>query len=244
MKLFEGAEMTEQVLQCNKVQQEFYNDWETLMDLVGPVDSVVGNGDLCEGINVKGQGEGCWSPVRATQINTCAELLGMIDTKEFTIINGTPYHTGVNPSNDAGVASKLRENGFRVKYAGVEEILNIDGVRIHCCHKIGVCGADKKGRVTAISRELQAALLNEKYFGKVNGVFRSHVHYHVYVGMEDMVGMTLPCFKCRDDYAGSQSLNWVPEHGAVLVEVDNGEMSWSHQMFTLPDELKPKDHYI
>jgi predicted phosphodiesterase len=211
----------------NSIQRATYNKWKEMCKAVGPVDAVILNGDLCDGINYKSRGIGIWTSNIEEQIDEAVNLIQMIDTKKYYGTQGSFYHVGDNLSSDRLVL-KLLNGTF-----GDELAIKIEDVRFHCMHSVGVSSSAWMYRTTPIAREMLMAELNKEEYGKFKAIIRSHAHYFCYAGFGSSFGMISPCWKGRDEFAKRRTLAFMPHLGYVLFTVDGSHVSWEPHLFTL-----------
>jgi predicted phosphodiesterase len=207
----------------NSVQRRLFGWWREMVDETGSVDACIVNGDICDGLNRKEEGEGIEIDAK-DQILEAVDLLERVDCKKFYGTQGTGYHTKKNPSMDWAVIHSLK-GVFDTELA-----LTIEKTRFHVAHKIGVSGSGQMYHGTPISKEMMVASLNREQMGKFDVILRGHAHYFFYTGSKSTLAVIGPCWKGRDPYASANSLKWNPDIGWMLFEVDGDSYSWEHHI--------------
>lgn len=207
----------------NSIQRRLYSWWKEMVDEIGSVDAVVVNGDICEGVNRKEDGEGVELSVK-DQICEAEDLLGMIETKRYYGTQGTGYHTKKNPSSDWQVIHGLKGTFDN------EIPLTIERIRFHFSHKVGISSSGQMYHGTPISKEMMVAHLNREQMGKFDVIVRGHAHYFFYVGSKSSLAIIAPCWKGRDSFVAQHSLKWNPDIGWLLFEIDGDSYSWEHHI--------------
>jgi hypothetical protein len=215
-------------------QRRLRSLWGELVRKVGGVDIMVINGDAVDGPNRRGSGMGCWTTNIDLQAECATTLCKMFKADRYIVTQGSGYHTGENPSGDAMVADKLGAQ------FGTEIALKLkdDRIRLHFSHSIGVSQASWQYRTTPIARELVSALLNEKEYGKFHGVIRSHAHYYCGVEFGSHFGIITPCWQLRTPYMTQKGLALLPKLGAVVLDIDKGDVAKERYLWNVRKPLK------
>lgn len=220
-------------IHSNAAQRNLYSYWCDMADHMSqiPLDAVIVNGDVCEGQQYKQRGAGVWTTDIFQQADEAVELLLQLRPDCFYITAGTGYHSkgthGLPPIEEY-IADKLRTNGRKAVFAP-EMLLDIGGKRFHIAHKIGVTSSTGY-RTTAIAKEIMTLLQHagDDQYGKVDVALRSHAHYFTAVKTGDMVGVIIPGWKARDEFALMIGGTWCPHTGYVLLKWGEGEGAHVH----------------
>ena len=224
--------------QTSEIQRILWRKFMECVKDVGRVDITLVNGDVVDGYGVKDKGAEQWNTDINTQVETACECLSQIRSKRFVITQGTPYHTSANPSGDEMVANHLRKSGDSEVIFGTDAILRVNGLRLHCSHKIGISSSAWMYRTTPVAKELVMALLNAQELGRIDGVIRSHAHYFVEVKFGHTFGMILPCWQARTPHMAKFGLAFVPRNGYVVLNVSSdGRMEYDYEMFSLKSRM-------
>lgn len=230
----ETSDGDENVHRPSAGQRRLLKLWTELVRKVGKVDIMVINGDAVDGVNRRGSGIGAWTTNLDLQARCAAELCEMFDADRYIATQGSGYHTGENPTADGLFAEKLGAE------FGTEIALNLkeEKIRLHFSHAIGVSQASWQYRTTPIARELVSALLNEKEYGKFHGVIRSHAHYYCGVEFGSHFGIITPCWQLRTPYMTQKGLALLPKLGAIVLDVDRGDVAKERYLWNVQKPLK------
>jgi hypothetical protein len=76
-----------------KLQEMFWEWSKAQIRAMGPVDILIGNGDLIDGPNTKDHGVELITPDCIEQAQMAIECLELFRPKKTVIVRGTPYHT-------------------------------------------------------------------------------------------------------------------------------------------------------
>jgi len=221
----------------NSVQRKLFGWWREMVDETGSVDACIVNGDICDGLNRKEEGEGIEMDAK-DQILEAVDLLERVDCKKFYGTQGTGYHTKKNPSMDWAVIHSLKGT-FDTELA-----LTIEKTRFHVAHKIGVSGSGQMYHGTPISKEMMVASLNREQMGKFDVILRGHAHYFFYTGSKSTLAAITPCWKGRDPFVQEHSLKWNPDIGYLVFEVEGDKWSWSHFVENLTQNQLFTEHKV
>jgi predicted phosphodiesterase len=213
----------------NSIQRAIKKIWDGMIEdletrtLAGAINL----GDSTEGTDYHGQGKDNDSNDKLYQINMAQELCDEIPVKKWFVVNGSGYHVGKNLSDDEMLADKLGA------VFGNELVVNIDGARVHCSHKVGVSMSATAYRPTPLAREMMLSVINQAEYGKFDVILRGHAHYYCEVRFGGSRGLICPCFKGRDSFAQERSLAMLPHNGYILLKVDRGNITTEPHIFTL-----------
>lgn len=146
-----------------------WNWFEKEIKSIGTIDVALFNGDLVEGDGKRNKGAELLATDENDQSDMAVKALGIIQSKEYHIVNGTWSHS-------TNVERQIS------KFFNCESLnqvwLDVNGLIIHARHKIGGASVPH-GRSTAILKESLWNLINaEKGFDpmKANIIIRSHLH--------------------------------------------------------------------
>jgi len=214
----------------NPIQEELYSRWNDCRRYiktlnVGSLDAVVCNGDAIDGPDRKSHDID--NPDMLSQAEEAAELLASYDAKEYYVIAGTGYHTGVDGQDiERHVAKCLQALGKTAHYYDNLSVSINGWFNLWCRHFINASQVPH-GRSTAQARKKYWKVLNEAIDAKGGGrvaewpdltVF-SHVHYYNY--QEDAFGavMSLPAWQASGGKYGSRICGGHIDIGSVLLTV-------------------------
>ena len=202
------------------IQKESYDRLSQVCDEAGRVSFVILNGDICHGHNYKERGKYCWTTdMRAQAVVAAETLLDTVNAKKnakWWLTTSSGYHGGSNPSADELLVKELQTRGIDAKL-NTEWALNINDMRIHCTHQVGV--SSSVYWATAIARELLMEELHTGTWGSFDYVIRSHCHYFYQVSDGGTVGIITPAFMGRDAYIAKKGLRFNPHIGAVMLKI-------------------------
>ncbi len=226
---------------ANSAQRNLYGYWMDMCDTLcqeGRLDAVIVNGDVCEGQQYKQRGAGVWTTDIYQQADVAVDLLMEIDTECYYVTAGSGYHSKGSqglPAVEEYIVSELIKRGRKAVFAP-EMVLEIGGKRVHIAHKVGVTSSTGF-RTTAIAKEIMtlAQHAGEDQYGPIDIVLRSHAHYFVSVKTENMVGVIIPGWKARDEFALMIGGTWCPHTGYVMLKWEGKEDSHVH----VEDKLYP-----
>lgn len=227
--LHAGSKFAGCVVPHNNVQKAIKKIWNEMLDELSThtLTAGINLGDNCDGTDRHGQGEYNDTNNILEQVDIATTLLEQIPTNKWFVVQGSPYHTSQNVSSDALVARALGAE------FGEELVINIDGKRIHCSHMVGVSMASPAYRTTPIAREMMLAAINEKEYGKYQGIFRGHAHYFCMVRFGGSMGVINPCWKGRDAFASRRTLAMMPHIGYCILQVDNNGLNLIPHIYSL-----------
>ena len=204
------------------VQRELWGWYDREIRALGKVDAVLVLGDAIDG---KGQRQGGieqYTTDMIEQAEIAAQCLGIINTKQFVMCAGTPYHTGQEEDFETLIAKELHAT------FGGHEWAEAYGVVFDLKHKIG-SSAVPHGRHTAMARE---RLWNQLWAlrdgaPKADILLRGHVHYFNYCGGPTWLGMTLPALQGLGSRYGVRQCSGIVDFGFVHFDIfPGGQYLW------------------
>jgi hypothetical protein len=242
----------------NKIQNIFYDEWKNMRNVVGHCDLVVLMGDMTDGVNYKEEGIGTWTTSMDEQISNAVMLLNEIDADKFIGIKGSRYHIKDNMTADELVLMSLGDNKNKItqffddkevtndqqEYDGLhidyDMRLELEDLNFNLRHWLSTTKSTFMYRPTKIAREMLKLQTAIATLGEYDFVIRAHVHTYTYLDiMSEIVGITLPAWKGRDDYA-KMSISESASHGWVLIDIDGDRFTKYNRSFTLPIEFNIK----
>ena len=212
----------------NSIQKAIQKIWDKMLEDLETrkISGGINLGDSTEGTDYHGQGKDNQTNDKLEQIHMARDLLEPL-TKKWFVVNGSGYHVGRSLSDDALLADMLGAQ------FGNELVINIDGARVHCSHKVGVSMSATAYRPTPIAREMMLATINENEYGKFKAILRGHAHYFVEVRFGGSLGAICPCWKGRDAFAQERSLAMMPHLGYCILKSDGKRMELEPHVYTL-----------
>ena len=215
--------------EINDVIGYLFEKWCSMVSTVGHVDYVIANGDLVDGANVAEAGEGQLTTDVHTQAVVAANLLNMIDTDTYYVLNGSKYHTG-QTSGDQLVCDLIGG-----KWLGDYEFITFDNILTHVRHF-------EKYSSNPDSRcgpQLKEARNNRAQGTDVDIYIRSHTHHFNASITSRELTINTPCFKGMDHFIGARSME-MPDCGYVIINVDGANYTWDYHVFNIPFKFYKK----
>jgi hypothetical protein len=234
----------------NPIQDIFYSEWVNMCKVIGKVNLVVLMGDMCDGVNYKNEGCGTWTTNMNEQISDATNLLNMIDTDNYIGVKGSRYHIKDNMTADELVLQELGYRGNKTKWIDDEEVgnesreyelhmdydmrLEIEELSFNLRHWLSTTSSTFMYRPTKIAREMLKLQTATQTLGEFDFVIRAHVHKYLYLDIDtEIVGVTLPCWKGRDDFA-RRSISDAASNGWFLMDIDGDSFTKYNRAFHLP----------
>jgi hypothetical protein len=215
-------------------------DWrKDMIKKIGPVDIHVLNGDLVDGPGKK-ESIGLITTdikVQAEMAAGCAEL---VKAKERFITYGTNFHSVSTLSHEEIIADKL---GCEI-YETLR--IKVDEIKLNFRH---VCGRSDipYGAATQVQKEIVRDQLNSliEEYQDADVIVRSHVHYYVHVETPEAHALTTPAWELpnlnKDGNIYARKLRTMYYNvGAVLIEIDKGEVMIRKQIMPLKIAIQRK----
>jgi hypothetical protein len=212
----------------NKWQRKLYAKWEKLASTLSPVDIVVLMGDLTEGPQTREK----YGTLKLQNIQHQAEAFIQMfrDTwkwKKLYVVRGTDYHVAVSGMHvEEYIARRLNAEKIDIdRYSAIDVLLNVQKVRIHAAHHVGVSQVPHY-RFTPLAREMWLGKLFDDYFRKIDLVARGHVHYFLLAQIENIMrAFTCPAWQLPTPYQRKRTVfGSNPSIGLVEVIIDGREI--------------------
>lgn len=213
-------------------QRKMWNFYKDTLKEIGPVDTMVLNGDGIAGQNYKAGGRQIYEMSRIEQAGICVEVLKEAKAKEYYIVNGTPYHVGHDDDFEKIVSDKL---GGKIHG---HLMLKVRDTVFDIKHKIGG-GKTDSTRVASLVREKIQNVMWAFNDGQPNAnvVIRSHIHDFLYAGSDKYLGVILPGMEGFGDIHGVRECSGIIKIGLVWFDVyDNGVFDWNYKVMKFTTE--------
>lgn len=220
-------EQNRETIQQNEIQAFLYDYWMRMCKDVGKVDKVIVCGDLVDGLNKAEHGRGQSTTDMMTQCKMAYELLKMINTNEYIIVDGSPYHTGWEISGDLVVCNMLGGT-----WGDIDVDATFENVNFHIRH----CESwtkDPGGRHTSARKEANLSSLQGE---EIDIFLRGHTHSFVFNGDKRNTTVVVPSWKGPDRFMRKKNIE-IPDCGYVVFTVDNTNYSWEQTVFNVPKQL-------
>jgi predicted phosphodiesterase len=232
--LGDGNQERQIPLGMSQLQAYGISHWNTMLQKHSDADVVLTLGDNVEGTDDQSKGYGCWTTNIDYQIEASATLYSFFSKARFIGVQGSKYHSGLNPSWDEQVLLKLKEKGAHVEFSKKDYGYYIDDVGFYMRHNIGY-RSDKKNRANPLGGELLAFELNEKAIGEYRVLLFGHTHYFVYAGDDKRMACIVPGWKGRDAFVSHRSVN-IPDCGYLVFYVLDDVYKWGKSIWRYPKE--------
>lgn len=220
--------------QQNRLWTYFKNDLKQVRasSPTGEIDILIVNGDAIDGNGYRSggieQSEIDWD----RQCEMAIDVINYIGAKQVYMTYGTPSHVSNNGSQEEYKIAKA----VGASITG-HLFLDIEGVMFDVKHKIGSSSVPH-GRASAL---MKAILWNQRQAQegaqpRADVLLRSHVHYHVYAGDHDTLGVTLPCLQGPGSKYGIEQCEGIVDFGLAWFNVEDGAYDWSASTHRLRSE--------
>lgn len=220
-------------------QQKLWTHFTDGLARFGKPDIVIANGDLIDGLGKSRSSvehtEYDWD----RQCEMAIHILGLLDADQYYMTYGTPFHVSNNGSQEEkkiadAVGADIRGHLW----------LDVEGVTFDVKHKIG-SSSIPHGRTSAL---MKAVLWNQRQAQegiqpRADVLLRSHVHYHVFAGDSETLGMTLPALQGAGSKYGEEQCEGIVDFGMVCFECSDGAYTWeadSTKLMTTYEKLTAK----
>jgi hypothetical protein len=194
---------------------------------VGEVDACFVAGDLVDGINKAEQSRGLVTPNLYEQCKMAYDLLSMIKTDIYYVVEGSGYHTGKEVSGDLIVSDMLKAT-----FGNPDQVINVENIKIHLRH-VADWSKDPAGRHTSTRKEANLSVLEGNTF---NLFIRGHTHHYNFNGDVRNETLILPCWKAPDTFQRKKSLENT-DIGYVLLTVDGNNFSYEPHLYHVPTTI-------
>jgi len=194
-----------------KLQKESWNWYITKLDLLKPIDKIFYLGDGIDGTGHRSGGTELIVVDRKVQIQMAIEAIEAVETKNMTMVYGTPYHTGQNEDFEMDIAKH-----FKCKIGG-HEWEEVNGCMFDLKHKQGNCDNPTTGLWQQIRDHREWAGLGEQ--PKADVLVRAHTHRFCMLRLEDCIGITIPALQSYGTKFGARQCSRKVQFGLVALDV-------------------------
>lgn len=227
--------------QCvNKEQRKAWDFFYKGIQLYGPYDQVLCNGDLIDGNSKKNGGVELITTNRFEQSEMAIKILKSIPitrNASFMFTYGTPYHTGDAEDFELVIAEKFK--GGNEKNIDDALLIQIEGVTFDLKHKIASSSLPHN-RSSSPARDILLSMLKEVKEGRptVNIFIRSHVHYYSFFESMGRIAITTPALQVNSSY-GQRQCSSLIDFGFLVCTIHQGNvLQWIKHIS--PSPLKPE----
>jgi len=218
------------------LERESWNWFEKETNATGPFDVVIFNADMIDGRGERSGGTELITTNRITQVDMALDVLKQLKAKHYVLTYGTPYHTGDKEDFEDIIADRLRDvKGVKSVKIGSHEWVDVNGCVFDVKHHIG-SSQIPHGRYTALARDRLWNCLwsDHKEQPKGDVIIRSHVHYHVFCGEDDVLAMTTPALQAMGTKFGARKCSGRVNYGFVHFDVNpDGGYVWQAHLADL-----------
>jgi len=211
----------------NEVQAFLFDNWVRMCKDVGRVDKVVVCGDLVDGLNKAEHGKGQSTTDMMTQCRMAVQLLKMIDTSEYIVVDGSPYHTGWEISGDLVACDMLGGT-----WGDVDIDVTFENVTFHVRHHES-WSKDPAGRHTSARKEANVATLQNE---DIDVFLRGHTHSFNFNGDKRNITVVTPCWKGPDRFMRKKNIE-IPDCGYIVFNIEGIDYNWEQTVFNVPKQL-------
>jgi len=231
MKVFAGGDahcgssvgLTPPDWQTTPEQEEAWDMFCTWVEVYGPWDLAIWNGDMIDGKGKRSGGTEQITTDRGKQVDMAEQVITAVGAKNNLLIFGTPYHTGQDEDWEERLAKQI--------HAPIKDhaFVNIGGVVFSIKHKVGA-STIPHGRLTALAKEKlwnTIWAVEKEQNPKAQIILRSHVHYHVYCGQKGpnwWKAITLPALQGLGSKFGARQCSGTVDWGFAWFDIDNGKV--------------------
>ena len=118
--------------------------------------------------------------------------------------------------------------------------VEIENLNFNVRHWLSTTRSTFMYQPTKIARDMMKLQTAYETLGEYDFVIRGHVHKYLYLDIDtEIVGITLPCWKGRDDYVKS-TISDSASHGWVLMDTDGERFTKYNRAFKLKKEYSIK----
>jgi hypothetical protein len=232
----------------NPGQAYLWKCWQDAARRMRPLDALIVNGDVVDGLQDAQRGTELCLPMMADQAAAAEECLTCLRTRtgdpRIYFVQGTEYHDAKAGREVEIVANNLNAVQYRGlgtgRYSREVLDLSIDGVILNFAHGISVATGlyratppDREGVWSALAGKAGKSL-------KADCVIRSHAHSFVHVEHPTKHIFITPCWQLQTRHMRKNSVyRMIPDIGFAIVSVDpaakrRGEDPCKVEKYTYP----------
>ena len=234
------------LLKLEEVRQKLWAEFSKMIKKVGPVHTLVINGDAIDGKGSRSGGTEQITTDMCQQADIAAEVIRFIKPKNLCMTYGTPYHTGLEEDFEGMVIKEVLSNGnrYKPKVAVIDSqlFLDVNGVVFNFKHHTGSSSVPY-GRATAVAKEnIWNMAWNDSSKGNIPRAdifIRSHVHYFGFSGDKNKLCMTTPALQGLGTKFGSRRCSGTVDWGFVVFNIDGkGNYTWRQEIPDVASEIQ------
>lgn len=204
----------------SKLQEGMWEAYTTWLEEIGPVDILIGNGDLIDGKGDRAGGVELLTTDMITQADIAIECLSLIDCKQVFCTHGTRYHV----SNGGDDYERIIAGALGGSISDHLKLV-VEGVKFDVRHHAGSSSVPY-GRFAPIAKNrFWDLILAEKSKTEPANVYlRSHVHYYNFCGGSDWCAFSLPAMQAPFTSYGKRICTGDTDYGLMVFEVSDGKL--------------------
>lgn len=225
----------------SKLQEEMWEAYLGWLEEIGPVDVLIGNGDLIDGKGGRNGGVELLTTDMIVQTDIALECLEEIEYKESFFTYGTGYHVSTSSGEDyekiiAESCGGIIDDTLR---------LDIEGVTFDVRHHVGSSSVPN-GRFTSVARNrLWDVLIADKSQSVPSDVYiRSHVHYFNYCGGADWCAFCTPAMQSPNTNYGARICVGDVDYGLICFMVEDSFLTGWDLKTKILESAKSEKIYI
>ena len=203
-----------------RTQAALWQHYADSIDALRPIDALIVNADCIDGRGERSGGTELITTDIDKQCDMAVDAINYAGAPMIGMTYGTPYHTGTLVDHETRIAEKVGAQSI-----GGHEWFTVAGVTFDCKHKIG-SSTIPHGRFTALAREkLWAGLWEARDVNpKSQVIVRSHVHYFVYCGGPDWLGVITPALQGQGTKYGVRQCSGTVDFGLLWFDCQDGRL--------------------
>jgi len=207
-------------------RQKYWDFFSKTIKSLQPIDILVVNGDLIDGKGVKSGGTEQITTDRNSQVDMAVATVKFCKANKIFMSYGTGYHTGNDEDWEKQVAD---ECGADIHSRGW---IDVNGLVFDYKHHIGG-SQSPSGRLTPLLTEKIWSVLWAEHdeYPKAQVLVRSHVHYFMYGGGYNWLGITTPALQGYGSKFGARRMKGTVDFGLLSFDVTSkDDFSWDYHI--------------
>lgn len=222
---------------CYEIEQKY----SEIVKAWKGADIVVWNGDLIDGLQVKGKGKHTITPDLDKQKDWFIEVARQMEAKKNYIVYGTEYHTEKNLNVEEVIAEEMqteffspvnKEAGQRADYVLTLTFPDLNNYLLNIAHHISATILPHY-MFTPIGREVYLGKLEREKYQPFMEI-RSHMHKFAMVFDGWNYGFVTGCFQARTPFGIKRSANFRPILGGIKIILNKEYTSYETKLWEVP----------
>ena len=201
-------------------QVEMWDWFKSTVELLKP-DKLMFLGDAIDGKGLRSGGVEQITSSFEEQLKMFAIVLKTVNAKEISMVNGTPYHVGLDESFENFIRAMVNDD-FSIKIGG-HEFPTVHGLQFDLKHKIG-SSSTPYGNFTP---QAKAKLWNRLWADRggqprADIIIRGHVHKFDYSGDDEYLAIVMPALQGWGSIFGVTQCEKVVTTGLLWFDIYDG----------------------